>query len=205
MLRGKKWALYVNMSDVSENVIQQKMYVDTIFLREDCCQKEDMKQNYIFTMWKRYFPSKQKKKWKPSMPRKENQKEQIFWYTITTQNVKLCEKTKQISMERNFEFWGTIWSHGTCSGVNLLHTVPILWKMHLWKMLRMSQDCCGIDWSATFTCKITLVIEDYMIYSLKDKSSWNKITWARKCLAIWKKKLTNYIANLETTKLTIGT
>ena len=145
------------MSDVSENVIQQKMYVDTIFLREDCCQKEDMKQNYIFTMWKRYFPSKQKKKWKPSMPRKENQKEQIFLYTITTQNVKLCEKTKQISMERNFEFWGTIWSHGTCSGVNLLHTVPILWKMHLWKMLRMSQDCCGIDWSATiylqnYTC-----------------------------------------------------
>ena len=111
-----------------------------------------------------------KKKWKPSMPRKENQKEQIFLYTITTQNVKLCEKTKQISMERNFEFWGTIWSHGTCSGVNLLHTVPILWKMHLWKMLRMSQDCCGIDWSATiylqnYTC-------DRRLYDIFSK--WQK-------------------------------
>ena len=105
---------------------------------------------------------------------KKIKRSRFFLYTITTQNVKLCEKTKQISMERNSEFWGTIWSHGTCSGVNLLHTVPILWKMHLWKMLRMSQDCCGIDWSATFTCKITLVIEDYMIYSLNHNSSWKQ-------------------------------
>ena len=132
------------------------------------------------------------------MPRKENQKEQIFLYTITTQNVKLCEKTKQISMERNFEFWGTIWSHGTCSGVNLLHTVPILWKMHLWKMLRMSQDCCGIDWSATiylqnYTCDRRLYDifskwQQFLETKLPERENallFGKRNW-RTTLLIWK-------------------